>query len=133
MAFAMLEMSRKAPVIERNLKRLLKDTAKEKILTKLSVAFEKGTVSKSEIESLLEGLEPASLPSTETRTLLFSPEWEVVRRDDHLVFLSDGQRFGYTSDHPDRGLEFWCPTCGNEGPWNGVICMSCGHKSAPGY
>jgi len=23
-----------------------------------------------------------------------------------------------------------CPRCKNNGPWNGVICMSCGHRIA---
>ncbi|GEM_PF-3286834 len=53
--------------------------------------------------------------------------WEEVDRKAYSTTVRRGQSVGYTG----RDISYMCHYCGNYGPWNGVICLSCGHRSEP--
>jgi hypothetical protein len=55
-------------------------------------------------------------------------EWTIVHSpSDRVATVTDGERAGYTG----TDKSFMCGTCGSHGPWNGVICLTCGQRSEP--
>jgi hypothetical protein len=113
------------------------DTKKAPLLAKITAAVSKGDVTESEIRDLLTGLpeivqkrdaDRFSLKKQEV--LQIAPGWEVVRSDGHLLHVRTASgHFGITST--SRDLSWVCPTCGNKGPWDGIICRSCGSRHEP--
>lgn len=54
--------------------------------------------------------------------------WEIVRElGRETVVVSDGRFTGVTG----TDVSFICPFCGSHGPWDGVICRTCGQRSEP--
>jgi hypothetical protein len=54
--------------------------------------------------------------------------WEIVRElASETVVVSDGRFTGVTGSD----VSFLCPFCGSHGPWDGVICRTCGQRSEP--
>ncbi|RXH04916.1 HNH endonuclease [Bradyrhizobium vignae] len=115
--------------------RVLRDNRKGELLARLQVAINSGDISEAEIQELWAGL---PTPVTKGGTLGFliqeelwiAPGWKVVQANGNLVHVvSAAGRAGVTStsNHPS-----WvCSRCGNKGPWNGVICLSCGNREEP--
>lgn len=66
----------------------------------------------------------------EGEELKVSDDWKIIKKEGNIAIVTDGQRKGRT---PLRrhGDAFLCPTCGKYGPWNGVVCLSCGYRSEP--
>lgn len=55
-------------------------------------------------------------------------EWTLVQAlSDRVARVTDGERMGYTG----TDISFMCGNCGSYGPWNGVICLTCGQRSGP--
>jgi hypothetical protein len=55
-------------------------------------------------------------------------EWTLVDvLSDRVATVTDGERAGYTGTN----ISFMCGNCGSYGPWNGVICLTCGQRSEP--
>lgn len=107
------------------------DRAKERILGRLSSAVKAGSVSKAEVAALMEGIELEPPSPKHKHGLLISPEWAVVQTKDGVATVVRGHHVGITPVAADAHWSWDCPTCGNRGPWNGVICMSCGQRSYP--
>jgi rRNA-processing protein FCF1 len=57
-------------------------------------------------------------------------EWKILRKEGNIAYVTDGKRGGYTPINK-TDTSYMCPTCGKYGPWNGVICLSCGSQSYP--
>lgn len=55
--------------------------------------------------------------------------WDIVSEKGTVgpLVASNGIISGITGSHSS----YICPTCGFNGPWNGVICLSCGNRSMP--
>jgi hypothetical protein len=110
------------------------DEKKEKLLAKVEAAVQRGDITESDISELF-----ASLPTLVRKAavaqpdvyLQIAPGWEVVEQRGHLVTVrASSGRTGITSTSGDAS---WiCSSCGQNGPWNGVICLSCGRMSDPG-
>ncbi len=60
--------------------------------------------------------------------LLIPKEFEIVKIDGDMALVKNGNIFGMTPIR-NHHHSFCCPTCGSYGPWNGVMCLTCGHKS----
>jgi predicted nucleic acid-binding protein len=58
-------------------------------------------------------------------------EWTIVRNDNGIAMVTDGRRAGIRPTAANPHHSWQCPNCGNAGPWNGVICLSCGQMSDP--
>jgi 5-methylcytosine-specific restriction endonuclease McrA len=107
------------------------DKKKDRILGRLLVAFEAGTVSQDDLHSFLEGLLAKPKRGVPAHSFRIAPDWEVIRASDGIALVGRGHQVGITPTSDDAHWSWVCPTCGNRGPWNGVICMSCGRKSDP--
>jgi hypothetical protein len=60
--------------------------------------------------------------------LVHDPDrWTVVSGTEHAITVADGHTGGIIG----KGPTFQCSRCGSHGPWNGIICMSCGNREAP--
>ena len=111
------------------------DNKKSSVLVKVGAALENGDITREDIENLFAGL-PVPIQKPETigfltqDSLLIAPGWEVVEARGSLVTVrSHSGRFGMTSKSNDPS---WiCSQCGNKGPWNGIICLSCGNREEP--
>jgi hypothetical protein len=115
--------------------RIARDGKKAALLARIEAAVSKGDLSWEEIKELFAGL-PEQSPVVQRsdslpERLLIAPGWEVRQVNGAVVLVVDssGKRAGLTSTSND--LSWVCPTCGNKGPWNGVICLSCGSRSDP--
>lgn len=104
-----------------------------KILVRIEAAVTQGDVTKEDIETLLAGLPVLirkSVDQSPAISLHVAPGWEVhEQRGNILIVKTPGGRWGHTSKSDDPS--WTCPSCGNKGPWQGVICMSCGRMSDP--
>lgn len=107
-----------------------KDRSKGRLIGRLLSALDAKAVSKAEILALLEGVLPEEKAAKE-EPLRIAPEWQVVRTDAGIEVVKRDQQVGIrpTAKNPD--VSWICPTCGSMGPWNGVICLTCGMKSDP--
>ncbi|MGZ3789863.1 MAG: PIN domain-containing protein, partial [Bacteriovorax sp.] len=74
---------------------------------------------------------PKDVVDAETEYLKsFIPSGFTIMSDkDNYFVVSDGNKGGIVYKGYD--IQNLCPNCGNYGPWNGVICMSCGMRSDP--
>lgn len=57
--------------------------------------------------------------------------WTVVRSSQGFATVTDGRRGGVVPTVRNPHHSWQCPNCGSFGPWNGVICLSCGRMSDP--
>lgn len=57
--------------------------------------------------------------------------WTVVANANGVATVTNGKQAGLMSVASNPHHSWICPTCGNNGPWNGVICLSCGQMSDP--
>jgi hypothetical protein len=110
-----------------------KDERKAKILVRVEAAVTQGDVTKEDLETLIAGLPVLirkSVDQPPAISLHIAPGWEVhEERGNLLIVKSASGCWGHTSESDDPS---WiCPSCGNKGPWQGVICMSCGRMSDP--
>jgi hypothetical protein len=110
-----------------------KDAKKAKTLVRLEAAVTQGDITREEIEVILAGL-PVYLTKTAGRpdlNLHIAPGWDVIdQQGQMLIVRAANGRVGHTSTSND--WSWVCPSCGLEGPWSGVVCLSCGQKSDPG-
>lgn len=89
---------------------------------------------RAEIEELLASLDveasQVDLGAGLVASTLVGPGWRILKQHasgvEYLV-NDKGTYGGYTGP----GLGFTCPFCGNQGPWNGIVCLSCGQRSEP--
>jgi hypothetical protein len=59
--------------------------------------------------------------------LLIPEHWTLVSKDVNIAKVTDGQRQGVTPIK-NHGIDFKCARCEYYGPWNGVVCLSCGNR-----
>ncbi len=99
---------------------------------KIMVAVEKGTVTREDIDALFEDVPvPPPVVGKDDIELLVAPGWTLSRREGNLAIIESGGRVGMTWGKPNPDSSWICPHCSNAGPWDGVICLSCGQKSDP--
>lgn len=112
---------------------ILADRKKAALVIKVKNALKRGDLTEADIRELLSGLPvlvQKSAIETPTERLWIAPGWEIKEQRGNLVFVGlPSGRFGYTSTSTDQS--WFCPHCGQKGPWNGVICLSCGNRSDP--
>lgn len=62
-------------------------------------------------------------------TLIWQPDrWSLLETlGPTVAVVSDGRSRGIVGTHPS----FICSQCGSNGPWNGIICQTCGNREAP--
>lgn len=53
--------------------------------------------------------------------------WRFSHKERGEIIFESGNVRGYTGSH----ISYLCPNCGKYGPWNGVMCLSCGNRSEP--
>lgn len=113
--------------------KFIHDEKRAKILVRIEAAVTQGDVTKEDIETALAGLPTIirkSVDQPPAISLHVAPGWEVFEERGHLLIVrTPSGRWGHTSKSDDPS--WTCPSCGNKGPWHGVICMSCGRMSDP--
>lgn len=84
-----------------------------------------------EIQSTLALTTPVTISLHPALSLLLEPDrWQVVAKESEgVAFVTDGQRRGYTGTH----TSFLCSRCGSHGPWDGIVCQSCGNREMPDW
>lgn len=104
-------------------------------LAKLMAAKEADMITKEEVMEVFELEYPEGKNYKalyEAKYYLDRNKWRIVGiLNDTQATVTDGRLAGITpiGDSPDHS---WvCPTCGHYGPWNGVICLTCGRRSDP--
>jgi len=135
-ALILAQVRSKARLAEAIADGIERDSKKAPLIAKLAHAVTAGDITKEEIEQLLAGLpvlirKAAELPE---EVLLIAPGWKIVQRIDGrdlVIVRTAGGATGVTSLSPTADYSWTCPTCGNRGPWEGVICRSCGYRSEP--
>lgn len=129
---AILEsVAKRAPIAEVAAANATADKNKGRILGRLRSALEAEKITRKEVEELLAGIkQEPMLPAAEV-ALQVSPQWTIVRESNGLAMVTDGRRAGIIPVVRNPHHSWECSNCGQYGPWNGVICMSCGHMSDP--
>lgn len=129
---ALLDMvGRRAGSASEIARKAIEDREKGRILGKLESALEAKLVSREEVMALMGDIQQEPIFEGTPVGLEVVPGWTVVRDANGLATVTDGKRVGITPTAPNPHHSWQCPTCGNFGPWNGVICMSCGRMSDP--
>lgn len=130
------KLARDAETVSRIAQGVIKNAKKDNVLGMLIAAVDADELQKVEI---LTALADPELPQDEDIQVLRheiklcvdQKRWHIVSMDDsrELAFVSDGRMGGQTPTNPNPHISWVCPTCGNNGPWNGVQCLSCGRVS----
>jgi hypothetical protein len=119
----------------KKMKEILVSTTKiDKLIGKLGVAIEAGTLKKSDLVEIFDITHPAPKSIEIDGTLHcfhLPPDWTIVQVDKskEIATVVSGNISGITSISKTPHSSWQCFNCGHFGPWSGVMCMSCGHKS----
>lgn len=122
--------SRRSKRAKKVAQRIVSDRKKGKILASLADASSEGLISREDIESLFFGMVDSTKAARPVR-LHVSSHWVVVKKEGGILYVRNGNAIGYTTASKNPDSSFICPHCGNLGPWNGAICMSCNRMSDP--
>lgn len=129
------DIIKKGDIATNKHERLKSAQSKSKVIAKILVELENNNVSKEELLELLgETNEVQEIKEVSDKEIHIrvSDRWKVLKfESDSLALVSDGRMTGITPTVNDPHISWMCPTCGSYGPWNGVMCMSCGMKSDP--
>ncbi len=118
--------------------RMRANVKKDEALSKVIVALEEGIIIPEDILALVN--DPELLDDEDIRVLrdeinlrIDPTRWNVnhVDTEREIATVSDGKFFGATPIGPDAHPSWECPHCGRYGPWDGMICRSCGQRSEP--
>jgi len=60
--------------------------------------------------------------------LMVPDHWKFIERSDNMAIVTDGKVKAKTP-LKDHDISYKCSRCENYGPWDGVICRSCGQRS----
>jgi hypothetical protein len=142
----LLEAARKrAPKVEADAKAFATKAEVDVALGVIMATAESGaldeevwTVLRDAVDTVAPALQATVAPDTTVAvalhpavSLLFEPSrWQIVKGDSsEVATVSDGKVVGYTGTH----WSFACSFCGSHGPWNGMICLTCGHRDPPDW
>jgi hypothetical protein len=121
--------------VKRKVEFFKSDIKKDKLFAKILALIESDDLTKEEIMPLFDAIEPISDPDVitlrEEISLFIPSSWKPVHTGGQVALVTDGTRFAITTTAANPDFSWVCPTCGWNGPWNGVICMSCGRMSDP--
>jgi hypothetical protein len=150
MMFAISEVIQRAPKLAKYRTEFEKDKRRERILVMLSAAVEDGELERSDIELLLEKLPeiPTATPAGVNTQINLSTAWQVVvpsspaasiegqgwsiyRVTGNVAYVTDGKFGGYVPNVANPDPSWICSRCGCYGPWDGIICRTCGNREEP--
>jgi hypothetical protein len=130
----------KAPAIARRAERFKADIELEKALVTIELHCTSSSRSLEERAALKQAVEIASgriRPGGKgdpprihpALSLLWDRErWSVVRElSPQVAIVTDGGRHAMTRTH----VSWTCSNCQSNGPWDGVICLTCGNREEP--
>jgi hypothetical protein len=115
--------------------RFLASLDADKVLAKVASALEAGTVLPEELSGLIRSTHdtPGDVQVQDDLRVLWLPTgWKVTQHEGRIAYVTDGLRGGVIPTGVNPDASWSCPHCGNYGPWNGVICQTCGRMSDPG-
>lgn len=129
------KLQKEAEAVRRKEQKIKTDARKSDALGRIFAAKEAGTITKDDIMQVFD-----ILPSDgkdykalyDARIYLDRNRWKVVELvGASQAIVTNGRLAGITpaGDNPHNSWQ--CPNCSNYGPWNGIICLSCGMRSDP--
>lgn len=106
----------------------------DKLLGKLNVAINCGEIKKDELIEIFNITHPSPKSieiDDKMHCFHLPPHWSIVNVDKaaNLATVVSGTFTGVTPISNSPHHSWQCPNCGHYGPWNGVMCMSCGQMS----
>lgn len=104
------------------------------LLAKLESVIESGDITKAELAELKELFKVEKYTPLEPKNdikWILNSSWSITREEGNIAFATNGKQTGLIPGKGNYDYSWVCPTCGNCGPWNGVICLSCGSMSDP--
>lgn len=140
---------RPTPMIQTILDRLIRDSekvrrseqvfnapSKDRLLTQIMDGLARKKITQEEIESLFPKGRPTEDDDVatlydEVRLHVDPARWKMVGRSGDIATVTNGNQGGITPVSQNPHISWQCPNCGHYGPWNGVMCMSCGMMSDP--
>ena len=147
--FIVSQLRRRATDLEIFRVKFVKNTKREHVLAMLSSAMEQGNVEASDIEDLIHELPPIAVANASGKdsTITLSEKWNIVPGSPaasaiargwtlsgvhgNVAFVNDG-RVGGLVPNVERPHSSWqCSQCGSYGPWDGIICRTCGNREEP--
>lgn len=126
------EVSKRGLLTRRAHNRLVAGKKRDKILGVLAAALEMGAVTAEDVRELFRETEPAPpMRSDRNAAYVFTDAVRVIERTGNIEVVSTSRGVGVRSAAQVPHASWLCPTCGSNGPWNGVRCVSCGQISDP--
>jgi len=123
--------------------KLDREPKKSEILLSIKAAIDKEVINKGDLQQFiynnnLEDLDKES--NVEIQRLISlgilkevdKNIWKVSKViNEDEVLVTDGNKTGIVPRSSSPHISWLCPTCLNFGPWNGNMCLNCGHFSNP--
>ena len=132
------KLAKKASKVAASAQAVTRNIEKDKVLAKVNVAFENKRVTEDDLKELIVSLrdiadDDAAIIEEEIGIHFHfdTSRWKVVHQSTGYVVVSDGRLGGMVPTTATPDITWECPACGRYGPWNGVMCMSCGRMSDP--
>lgn len=133
------KVQKQAPEARKAQESIERQVRSGRLLAKVGTALETEELSKDDLMSLFRATSPPPGASETDPQILKEPilrvsaeRWTVVdSARAGMAMVTDGKMVGMTPLSAEADITWMCPTCGSYGPWNGVICLSCGRKSDP--
>jgi len=132
----LMQIRSKARLAQSIAEKIRADAGKANLLVKVATAVTAGDISKEDLEQLFADLPGLITKSAapQSESLLVTPGWQIHRYLSGRTLAIVSTPSGATGVMPisaNPHSSWYCPTCGNPGPWDGVICRSCGYRSEP--
>lgn len=145
------ELKLRAPKLTSESKKYASRKRAEEILGQLASALSAGSLSKEDIQELIDS--PPQVPivsagSSVTIQLsenielivpnspaawIESQGWKIHRVSGNIAYVHDGVVGGVVPNVAKPHPSWQCSQCGSYGPWDGIICRNCGNREEPDW
>lgn len=122
------------PVLRKRVEEYNREQRVDEALAMIEVAYSKNEIGIEDFDRL-KSLSSGSVILTTIFEVadraVQKSEWKLIEKNGLTQVVSNGAVVGVMPTDDNDDISWMCPTCGSRGPWNGVICLICGQRSAP--
>ena len=148
-SFVVLNLKQRGPKLQSESYRQVSKKRTEEILGQLASALTSGSLTREDVLELIAdppqvpiatGGHDATIPLSDDFSLLVpnspaasasSQGWKVQSVTGNVAFVHDGRVGGMIPNVARPHASWQCSQCGFYGPWDGIICRSCGNREEP--
>jgi hypothetical protein len=147
--FTVAQLKQRAPKLESESKRYVTKKRAEEILGLLASALTAGSLTRGDVLELISDPPQVPIVSSEPEVAIRlskniellvpnspaasveSQGWKIHSVTGNIAYVHDGRVGGVIPNVANPHRSWQCSQCGFYGPWDGIICRTCGNREEP--